>query len=336
VTAFPVKRFTSDTGVRIYRLSCQAFPGLVAHTYVLVGAGPLTLVDTGSGYGESSRDLMEGFETLRREFGEPIGARDIERVIITHGHLDHFGGITQLAGPITAKVGIHELDRWVLTGYEERVVVATKALRFFLGRAGTPPDKVQRLLDLYTAGKRHVKSVAVDFTIEDGQMLDGMEFIHVPGHCPGQVCIRIGDVLLSADHVLPKTTPHQSPESITAGTGLGHYLTSLTRIGQVPGIRLALGGHEDPIESFYPRLDAIRQDHERKLARILDHLNREPMTMEELTVTMYPTVTDWHVLLAIEEVGSHVEYLYERGALRVVNLDEVEREANPPLEYAVR
>ncbi len=332
----PVQRFTSSSGVRIYRLSCQAFPGLVAHTYVLIGAGPVTLVDTGSGYGDSSRHLMEGFDALRRDFGEPIGARDIQRVIITHGHMDHFGGLAQLAGPVTAEIGIHELDRWVLTGYEERVVVATKALRFFLGRAGTPPDKIQQLLDLYTVAKRHVKSVKVDFAIADGQVLDGMEFIHVPGHCPGQVCIKIGDVLLSADHVLPRTTPHQSPESITAGTGLGHYLTSLGRIGQVPGIRLALGGHEEPIENFYDRIGTIRKDHDRKLSRILDYLEQEPMTMEELNGKMYPTVKNWDVLLAIEEVGAHVEYLYERGALRVVNLDEVEREQNPPLRFAVR
>jgi glyoxylase-like metal-dependent hydrolase (beta-lactamase superfamily II) len=317
-------------------MSCQAFPGLVAHVYLLIGAGPITLVDTGSGYGDSSRHLMEGFEAIRRDFGEPVGARDVQRVLLTHGHLDHFGGLTQLTGPITAEVGIHELDRWVLTGYEERVIVATKALRFFLGRAGTPVDKQERLLELYTTGKRHVKSVRVDFTVRDGQILDGLEFIHVPGHCPGQVCIKIGDVLLSADHVLPKTTPHQSPESITAGTGLGHYLTSLERIGRVDGIRLALGGHEDPIENFYPRLDTIRADHERKLSRILDLRRAEPLTMEGLTNRMYPTVRNWDVLLAIEEVGAHVEYLYERGALRVDNLEEVEREPNPALRYRVR
>jgi hypothetical protein len=58
--------------------------------------------------------------------------------------------------------------------------------------------------------------------------------------------------------------------------------------------------------------------------------------MEGLTNRMYPTVRNWDVLLAIEEVGAHVEYLYERGALRVDNLEEVEREPNPALRYRVR
>ncbi|MEZ4457624.1 MAG: MBL fold metallo-hydrolase [Gemmatimonadales bacterium] len=103
----PVQRFESNTGVRIYRMSCQAFPGLVAHAYVLIGTGPLTLVDTGSGYGDSTPQLRAGLETIRTEFGEAVTPGAIERVLITHGHLDHFGGLAQLAGPVTAEVGIH-------------------------------------------------------------------------------------------------------------------------------------------------------------------------------------------------------------------------------------
>ncbi len=333
----PVERFESNTGVRIYRVSCQAFPTLVVHAYLLVGAGPITLVDTGSGYGDSTRQLMAGLDTIRTEFGEAVSARDIGRVIITHGHMDHFGGLAQMAGPITAEVGIHELDKWVLESYEERVVVATKGMAFFLEQAGVPAVDRTGLLELYAYGKRHVKSVRVDFTLFDEQSFDGLDIIHTPGHCPGQVCIKIGDVLLSADHVLPRITPHQNPESITAWTGLGHYLEALVKIGKVEGIRLALGGHEAPMTDFYPRIEEIRVDHERKLDRIFGML-KEPvgLTIQELTGRMYPTLAGWNVLLALTEVGAHVEYLYQRGALHVANITQVERELNPPLRYAAR
>jgi hypothetical protein len=50
---------------------------------------------------------------------------------------------------------------------------------------------------------------------------------------------------------------------------------------------------------------------------------------------MYPDRHGYDVLLALEEVGAHVEYLYQRGRLAVYNLDEVEREGNPPLRYVV-
>ncbi len=331
----PVARFESDTGVRIYRISCQAFPTLVAHAYLLIGAGPVTLVDTGSGYGDSTRQLLEGLDQVRTEFGEAVRLRDIRRILITHGHVDHFGGLVQASRPITAEVGIHVLDKWVLVSYEERLLVATKAMRAFLAQAGVERERQAGLIELYQFSKRHVRSVPVDFTLSDGQELDGLRFVHTPGHCPGQVCIRIGDVLLSADHVLPVTTPHQSPESITAWTGLGHYLEAIAKIGREDGVRLALGGHETPITDFADRLVAIRADHDRKLDRILGLLREPPgLTMAGLTDRMYPTVKDWNVLLALTEVGAHVEYLYERGELHVTNLDQVETEENPGLVFA--
>jgi glyoxylase-like metal-dependent hydrolase (beta-lactamase superfamily II) len=177
---------------------------------------------------------------------------------------------------------------------------------------------------MYLSTKRLVHSQQVDFALEETTPLDGLEFIHVPGHCPGQVCIRIGDVLLTADHVLPRTTPHQSPESITAYTGLGHYFESLERIGRLTGIRLCLGGHEEPFSDLAGRVAEIRDDHLKKLERIRHHFEQAGrLTIDELTERMYPGVEGWNVLLAIEEVGAHVEFLYERGELSVVNLEEL-------------
>jgi len=333
----PVERFQSNTGVTIYRISCQAFPPLVAHAYLLIGAGPVTLVDTGSGYGDSTRHLLDGLRAVREDFGEPVGLRDIKRILITHGHVDHFGGLAQAPDPLDAEVGIHELDKWVLISYEERAIVATNAVRFFIAQAGVTPARQADLIHMYTYAKRHVRSMPVDFTLSDGQELDGLRFIHTPGHCPGQVCIQIGDVLLSADHVLPVTTPHQSPESITAWTGLGHYLEALTKIGRVDGVRLALGGHEDAFAGFYDRVEAIRRDHDRKLDWMLGLLAEGPgQTIQELTVRMYPRVTGWNELLALTEVGAHVEHLYERGALSVANLAELDGDQQVALRFRAR
>jgi hypothetical protein len=48
---------------------------------------------------------------------------------------------------------------------------------------------------------------------------------------------------------------------------------------------------------------------------------------------MYPDRHGYEVLLALEEVGAHIEYLYQHGYLAISNLDEVEREPNPALQY---
>ena len=334
----PIERFQSDTGVTIYRIPMILFPNdFMGYAYVLNGAGELTLVDTGSGMGRSNDDLLAGFGAIRDNFNETFGFQDIKRVIITHGHIDHFGGLAFVKEHTNARVGIHELDRRVLTNYEERVVVATKDLGIYFQRAGIKASLQETLFLMYGFAKKHVKSVNVDFSIEDEQIIDGMEFFHMPGHCPGQVCIRIGDVLLSADHVLSRTTPHQAPESITHYMGLGHYADSLRKLKHVEGIRLALGGHEDPIHDLYARIDEIRASHNRKLDRIRDIMraNGDPMTISDISKAMYPDVKDYDILLAIEEAGAHVEYLYQHGHLTIANLQEFEAEDNPTILYAL-
>lgn len=331
----PIEYFTSSSGARIYRIPVEAFPAFIAYCYVILDAGVPTLVDTGSGYGSSTDDLLAGLAALHDDFGETLRLGDIRRILITHGHVDHFGGLSFLAEQTGAQVGIHALDRRVLTAYEERVIIATKDLRVYLERAGVDEKLRGTLIDLYGFAKKHVRSVTVDLNLDEYTPLDGMQFIHAPGHCPGQICIRLGDVLLSADHILARITPHQAPESITHYTGLGHYLDSLYKVARVEGIRVALGGHEAPVYDMYERIIAIRASHQRKLERVLEVIAgaNEASTVSDVSRVLYPDRHGYDVLLALEEVGAHIEYLYQHGRLAIHNLDEVEREDNPALLY---
>lgn len=334
----PVERFATSQGARIYRIPLEAFPNFITYCYVVLEAGPPTLIDTGSGYGSSNDQLLAGIAALREQFGEALAVDDLRRILISHGHIDHFGGLAFIAEQAPrAQIGIHEIDRRVLIAYEERVVIATKDLRVYLERAGVKAERLGSLIEMYGFAKKHVRSVAVDLALDEDAPLDGLRFIHTPGHCPGQVCIQIDDVLLSADHILARTTPHQAPESITHYTGLGHYLESLRKVERIAGIRLALGGHEEPISDVYGRIADIRASHLRKLERVLDTIRAagQPCTISDISKAMYPDRHGYEVLLALEEVGAHVEYLYQHGRLAVCNLDEVERENNPALRYGV-
>jgi glyoxylase-like metal-dependent hydrolase (beta-lactamase superfamily II) len=196
---------------------------------------------------------------------------------------------------------------------------------------------LQGFLDVYGYSKRNMHSLPVSRTLADHDEWDGMRFIHTPGHCPGQVCIAIGDVLLSADHILPEISPHQSPESIMPYTGLGHYLESLHKIGQIEGIRLTLGGHQGPIEDVYRRVVDIRHGHERKLEKILNVIRESPapLTINDVSQQLYVHVKGFHVLLAIEEVAAHVEYLYQHNRLAIADLDQYQSDDNPPIRYVV-
>jgi glyoxylase-like metal-dependent hydrolase (beta-lactamase superfamily II) len=178
-------------------------------------------------------------------------------------------------------------------------------------------------------------SVPVDFTYEAaGMRLGPFEMLHVPGHCPGEVVIRLHDILFSGDHVLLETSPHQSPEQLTLSTGLEHYLKSLEALRQwAPDVRLALGGHKAPITDLPGRIEQIRTLHIQRLQKVLDILF-EPHTIAEVSQALFGEALGYNALLAVEESGAHVEYLYQRGFLEIENLEQMTRSPIPvPIRY---
>ena len=114
--------------------------------------------------------------------------------------------------------------------------------------------------------------------------------------------------------------------------GLGHYLDSLTKIENLGGIRLGLGGHEKPINNVAKRIREIKQAHQDRLERVLD-ICQSPKSTADVSRQLFGSVDSYHVLLALEEAGAHVEYLYQRGELVAANLDEIENTSHPVVEY---
>ncbi|MCX6036855.1 MAG: hypothetical protein NTW99_02970, partial [Chloroflexi bacterium] len=52
-------------------------------------------------------------------------------------------------------------------------------------------------------------------------------------------------------------------------------------------------------------------------------------TIAEVSEELFGGVNGYNVLLAIEEAGAHVEYLHQRGLLRIVNVGELESNNGP-------
>ncbi|MDZ4721128.1 MAG: MBL fold metallo-hydrolase [Roseiflexaceae bacterium] len=331
----PITRYTTAGSIRIYRIPVQVFPKLIANIHVVVADDYVALIDTGSGLGESDTQLQAGFAALREEWGESFGWSDLKRIIITHAHIDHYGGLTAVRTLCNAPIAVHVLDRRVLINHSERLILASRALGEFLARAGIPPEQRAEILHMYGWSKEIFRSVDVSNTLEDGDRLDGLFSIyHTPGHCPGQVCLQIDDILLTADHVLPHTAPFLSPESITPSTGAEHYLQSLDRIKRVSGVRLALGGHEEPIKDFDECLVRVEQAQQHRITRVRDSC-AEPRTIAELTRTIYPTLAGYDSLMALQKTGAYVEYLDQRGQLAIANLDEVASDATIAPRYRI-
>jgi glyoxylase-like metal-dependent hydrolase (beta-lactamase superfamily II) len=312
--------FESAGGAKIYRLPLQAFPNFWAYVYVVQRSDLLYLVDAGSGTDTSHEDLLLGLEQAN------LSPSDLTHILLTHAHIDHYGGLPKLKPLTSAKIGCHVLDVQTVSHHEARVALAARRLASFLAESGLAAEEAGSVLDMYRFTSTSFQSVPVDFTFDSlNEPLPALEIVHLPGHCPGHVAMRLDDVVFCGDMVVEGVTPHLAPETLNPYNGLDRYLDSLRRFqGWANGARLIFNGHDEVITDLPAQIAATHKNILRRMGKAVEALS-EPRTIAEVCSIVYENPAGYNLLLTIEKTGAYVEYLYERGMIEIVNTGEVEQ-----------
>lgn len=318
--------FESSGGANIRRIPLEVFPNFWAYAYVLEKDEYRLLIDAGSGTDTSHENLLNGLKLAG------LQPADLTHIFLTHAHIDHFGGLSKLRPITSAKIGCHELDLQTVMHHEARLALIGRRLGSFLAETGMAEEMREHVLSMYRFSKAIYQSTPVDFTYEAMDMQVGpFEFIHLPGHCPGHVAIRVDDVVFCGDMVVEKVTPHLSPESINPYSGVDHYLHSLASLHHwAKDARLILNGHNDVITDLSAQIESTRQNIVRRVSKAFQAL-REPLTIEQVCNSVYGEMGGYNQMLVIEKTGAYIEYLYEHGMLEIVNPGEMEH--GQPAKY---
>jgi glyoxylase-like metal-dependent hydrolase (beta-lactamase superfamily II) len=312
--------FETTGAAKVHRIPLEAFPGFWAYVYLVQKDAYCVLIDTGSGTDLSHANLGSGFQQAG------IQASDLTHILLTHAHIDHYGGLTKLRPITNARIGCHELDLQTVAHHEARLALIGQRLASFLAETGLAAETREQLLGIYRFSKAIYQSVPVDLTFESIDMqLGPFEFLHLPGHCPGHVAIRLDGLVFCGDMVVEGVTPHLSPESIDPYSGLDHYLESLTRLQHwAKDAPLVLNGHDDTITDLPAPIESTKQNILRRMYKAVEAL-REPLTIEEICRAVYGETGGYQQLLVIEKTGAYVEHLYEHGMIEITNPSEMEQ-----------
>lgn len=139
-------------------------------------------------------------------------------IILTHGHYDHFGAVTELKKR-------YRIPAWMHEGDKETIRSGSLGLLASLFKAPEPPE--------------------IDRYLEDGETLQAgdieVKVIHTPGHTPGGVCLWAGNLLFTGDTLFNGSIGRTD----LPGGDYNVLQQSLAKLKEFPPDTIVLPGHMD-------------------------------------------------------------------------------------------
>jgi glyoxylase-like metal-dependent hydrolase (beta-lactamase superfamily II) len=283
------------------------------NAYLIEGSS-LTLVDCGINTDEGREAFLAG---LARAGHRPS---DIERILITHAHPDHYG---------LAYLLQDESDATVFFPEREIARVRDRQMLFEVGRllmeAGMPLELLFKMDQVRKKDPTRPKMKHDEVVlVHDGDRFsftDGIELValHMPGHTGGHMVYldEADRVLFAGDQLLPDVSPNPLLEPSLDEPGerrrsLREYLDSLERMDAMD-LALAYPGHGDPVQDPGNLIRWTMEHHLKRKAEVGALLGPEPRTPYEIALEVYPDVSGYDTFLAVSEVIAHLDLVIEDG-----------------------
>jgi glyoxylase-like metal-dependent hydrolase (beta-lactamase superfamily II) len=287
----------------------------------LIEDSPLTLVDSGP----NSAKALDELEQALAARGHAV--EDLELLVITHQHMDHFGLASILARRSGAEVAA--LDRLApfLGSYGAETDLEDRFAEQMMLRHGIPPEIVTALRAVSAGFRAWGSQVEVTRPLADGAELKlrdrTLRVLHRPGHSPSDTVFldESRSILLAADHLIA----HISSNPLLARPlgvegdydgprpqALVTYMASLEQT-RAMSLSLVLPGHGWPITDHAALIDERFRLHRRRAEKIRRLIAEEPRTAHEIAQELWGNVAVTQAYLTLSEVLGHVDLLLADG-----------------------
>jgi glyoxylase-like metal-dependent hydrolase (beta-lactamase superfamily II) len=292
----------------------------------LVEDDPLTLVDTGPNSATSLTELEGALAAHGRR------VEDLERIVVTHQHIDHLGLVDILARRSGAEVcALDRLAPW-LAAFGEGMEADDAFAERVMHRHGIPDDLVLVLRAVTRQFRAWGASAQVTRPLADGSELGfagrTWRVWHRPGHSPSDTVFHdeASGVLLGGDHLIRHissnpliTRPLGGDAESRRPQALVTYLASLAATRAME-LDVVLPGHGEPVEDHAALIDERVRLHARRADKLHRLIAERPRTAYDLAQAMWGNVAVTQAYLTLSEVLGHVDLLLNDG--RVVEEDD--------------
>lgn len=295
----------------------------------LVEDDPLTLVDAGPNSATSLVELERGLA----EHGRRV--EDLERIVVTHQHIDHIGLVQILADRSGAEVcALSALKPW-LAQFTERMEADDDFAHAIMLRHGIPPDVAQALRAVSGSFRAWGASATVTRELADGDVLAFADrewtVLHRPGHSPSDTVFHdpARRELIGGDHLIGHISSNPLISRPLEGGGIEDrtqaLVTYLHSLKQTAAMELdrVLPGHGDEVVAHATLIAERVRLHERRARKIGAIIGREPVSAYEIATEMWGDIAVTQAYLTLSEVLGHVDLLRNAGEVVEQEVDGV-------------
>ncbi|MDI6796652.1 MAG: MBL fold metallo-hydrolase, partial [Desulfatibacillaceae bacterium] len=296
-------------------------PGPV-NTYLFTD-DPITLVDTGT---------ARAYPVLEKALaGLSLSPGDISQVVLTHGHIDHYGSaryIKAASGGLT-QVLAHPFDRQSIEKGREYTLKSTSR---FMTLMGVPFGIQAAMAGLFLVFDKLALTVNVDATFAEGDELPLGRYkarvIHTPGHTRGSVCLHLADqgVLLAGDHILAHITPNalvviDENSPLPVAKSQEDFYQSLKKVEALYP-KLVLPAHGRSISNLGKVADLYRTTFEARQLLTEKVISQGARTVYQVARALFPDIPKnlrfvLEIYLAVSEAFTHIQVLEAKGRVSV-------------------
>jgi glyoxylase-like metal-dependent hydrolase (beta-lactamase superfamily II) len=290
--------------------------------YLIEGTKENLLIDPGLDSTECYAVLVDEL----KKYGFDI--KDINTVVVTHIHPDHYGLAGRIKQVSGAKIALGDIEAAMLNARYLDMNPLIEEIKSLLYLGGAPVEMISSLSESSLPLRKFVNTVLPDIKLKEGKKIsvDPFEFkiLVTPGHTAGHVCLyeQNRKLLFSGDHILPEITPHISYHAQSSSDPLGDYIKSLKNMMKLE-VRLVFPGHGPSFSGLHQRIEALLLHHEHRNAEIIETIQNDMKTAYQIAMEIswlednqkgnFPYMEIAHQRLAIMETLAHLQNLVKQN-----------------------
>ncbi len=197
--------------------------------FLLDTGGELTLVDTL--FEANGAGVLDAIRRLGRS------PSDLKRIVLTHAHRSHLGGLAAVKRATGATVLGHAWEADIVAGERVAQSVGLKPTRPFR----TYPFQVGIFL-----GRPKHAPCPIDESVADGAAIGPLEVLHLPGHSPGHLGFHWAErgLVIAGDAIA--TWPRFEAGWPAFNLNIDQHRVSIRRLASLDASIVGVG-HGDPV-----------------------------------------------------------------------------------------